>query len=531
MNLKEKQQVVKIISQENPTGGKALFNLARREFGKFKKPLPAKSELLKIYRQLLKNKKIKINKNLERGLTKRAVRTLSGVAVISVLTKPRPCPGKCLYCPSEKAMPKSYLSNEPAVMRAIANKFDPYRQTRARLLALAANGHQTDKIELIVMGGTWSAHSPKYQTWFIKRCFEALNHKKTKSLIIAQKQSETAKHRCVGLTLETRPDYINEKEIKRMRQLGCTRVELGVQQITDQILKLNRRGHSVKQTSKAIALLKQAGFKINCHLMLNLPGATPAKDLAMFKKIYATENFKPDMVKIYPCVVVKNSALYRLWQNKKYKPYTDKQLLNLLIKIKKITPPFVRITRLIRDIPETSIVAGNKITNLRQLIQNQAKKEGWQCRCIRCREAGHQINDQKLKTKNYLPAQAGKLKTMRYRASGGTEYFLSYETKDGKILYAFLRLRINQNIDKNFIPELRGAALIRELHTYGQAAALGQAGEVQHLGLGKKLMAEAEKICQQNKIGKIAVIAGVGVREYYKKLGYELAGSYMIKSF
>ncbi|MFA4872054.1 MAG: tRNA uridine(34) 5-carboxymethylaminomethyl modification radical SAM/GNAT enzyme Elp3 [Patescibacteria group bacterium] len=524
MTLQQLQKIIKAVIIKSPKTEKEFFNFIRKEAGKIKNPPPEKSALLSAYHKLLKNKDIKSSPVLEKLLTKRAVRTLSGVAVISVLTKPYPCPGRCLYCPTEKNMPKSYLANEPAVMRAILNDFDPYRQIKMRLKALEANGHNTDKIELIIMGGTWSSHSPQYQSWFIKRCFEALNGRRANRLKQAQKQNETAKRRCIGLTLETRPDYITEKEIKKMRGFGGTRVELGIQHIDDKILKLNRRGHTVAESIKAINLLKRAGFKINYHLMLNLPGSTPAKDLAMFKKIYSDQNWRPDMIKIYPCVVTKNSGLYELWRAKKYKPYSGKQLIDLLIKIKKITPPFVRIARLIRDIPEGSIMAGNKITNLRQLIQERAQKEGWYCKCLRCREAGHQPIQ--LKIKNYEL----KIKTIKYKANNGTEYFLSYESRDGKILYAFLRLRLNNRPENNFMEELRGAAIIRELHTYGQLALIGEKGEIQHLGLGKKLLKTAEKICRENRLKKIAVISGIGVRKYYEKFGYRLEGSYMIKN-
>ncbi len=519
MTKNQTKSIVLEIVKASPKSERELFNLARTEAGKLKLPSPEKSTLLAAYRQLLKTGEIKQNKTLEKLLTKRAVRTMSGVAVISVLTKPHPCPGNCLFCPTEKNMPKSYLSNEPAVMRAILNDFDPYRQVTMRLKALKANGHATDKIELIVMGGTWSYHAPQYQKWFIERCFEALNGKPAKNLTEAQKKNETAKHRCIGLTLETRPDYINAKEIKRMRELGCTRVELGIQHTDDKILKINRRGHSTKQGIEAIKLLKDAGFKLNLHLMPNMYGSTPSKDLKMFRDIYSDGNYMPDMVKIYPCVVNEFADLYKLYQQKKYKPYTDKQLLELLKKIKKITPPWVRITRLVRDIPEESIIAGNKITNLRQLIQEQAKQEGWSCQCIRCREAGHQ------------PEQSSKIKfnEVHYQANGGQEYFLNFESKDKKVLYAFLRLRLPRDSQKPSLPELKDAALIREIHTYGQLVGLGKKGEVQHLGLGKKLLAEAEKTARKQGYKKIAVISGIGVREYYKKNGYRLEGTYMVK--
>jgi len=540
-----KSIVIKIIKSK-PSTETDLLNIARGEAGKLKLPPPQKSALLAEYRRLVKDNTIKPQAKIERLLIKRAVRTLSGVAVISVLTKPQSCPGNCLFCPTEYGMPKSYLSNEPAVMRAILNGFDPYRQVEMRLAALSANGHPTDKIELIIMGGTWSAHSPKYQSWFIKKCLEALNGKTSKSLTVAQKQNETVKRRLIGLTLETRPDFITGKEIKRLRELGCTRVELGVQHTDDKILKLNRRGHTAAQGLEAIRRLKNAGFKINLHLMLNMYGSTPSQDFKMFEKIYTDSDWMPDMVKIYPCVVNEHADLYKLYKQGKYKPYTKKQLANLIIKIKKITPPWVRITRLIRDIPEESIIAGNKTTNLRQLIGEQAKKDGWQCQCIRCREAGHQ--QKKLRITNY------ELRILKYHASGGTEYFLSFESPDKKVLYAFLRLRLNSSPFQGggrrgyetaskppltppwkgweeILPELQNAAIIRELHTYGQLAELGKSGEVQHLGLGKKLITEAEKISRQNGYKKIAVISGIGVREYYRKLGYGLEGTYMVKNF
>lgn len=521
MTSKQLLIITEAVVSQRPETEKALFNLARKEAGKFKLAPPEKSLLLSAYHKLVKTGKAKADSKIERLLTKRAVRTMSGVAVISVLTKAHPCPGKCLYCPTEKDMPKSYLSNEPAVMRAILAKFDPYRQVQIRLEALKANGHATDKIELIVMGGTWSCHPAQYQNWFVKRCFDALNGRASKTLAEAQKKNETAKHRCVGMTLETRPDYVDEKEIVRMRKLGCTRVELGIQHIDNKTLKFNRRGHDNAQSVRAIRLLKEAGFKINYHLMLNLPGSTPAKDLAMFKKLYSSPDYMPDMVKIYPCVVNRHAVLYKLWKSGEYKSYSDKQLRELIIKIKNITPPWVRITRLIRDIPEESIIAGNKITNLRQLIAERSKNDGWSCQCIRCREAGHRGE---LGIKNY------KLRIIRYVASSGTEYFLSYESKDGKILYAFLRLRIDNKPEKNFIPELQGASLVRELHTYGQLASIGETGKVQHMGLGQKLLAVAEKITRRHKLGKIAVISGIGVRKYYQKFGYVLRSDYMVKS-
>jgi len=480
-------------------------------------PIPRASELLLVYRKLIKKQPKKQNLTLEKLLRKREVRTLSGVAVIAVLTKPYPCPGRCAYCPSEKSMPKSYLSNEPAVMRAIKNKFDPYEQVKSRLKALEATGHTTDKCELIIMGGTWSYLPRKYQINFIKRCFDAFNGRTAKDLETAHKINETARNRCIGLTLETRPDYIDEKEIIRMRALGATRVELGVQHIDDKILRLNQRGHTVADTIEATKLLKQAGFKITYHLMPGLPGSTPTKDFQMFKTIFSDARFQPDQLKIYPCVVTRNSLLYKWWRQRKYRPYSDRQLKNILIKIKTVVPEYVRISRLIRDIPEESIIAGNKITNLRQILQNEKVR----CRCIRCRE----IKNEEFRMKNL------EFRIKKYKASEGIEYFLSYNDKKRDKLLAFLRLRIPAKNEKNFIPELQNAAMIRELHTYGTVIPVGRKSDAtQHLGLGKKLIIEAEKIARKNDVDKLAVISGVGVVEYYQKQGFKKSGLYLIKN-
>ena len=337
-----------------------------------------------------------------------------------------------------------------------------------------------------------------------------------------QKQNEKAKHRIIGLTLETRPDYINEKEIERMRRLGCTRVEIGVQSLDNSILKLNQRGHKVEQTIKATKLLKDAGFKICYHIMPNLPGSTPAKDLNVFKRLFNGPEFQPDMLKIYPTVVVKGSKLYSQWKKGKYKPYTDKQLLNLLVKIKQVIPSYVRINRLIRDIPSISIEGGNKISNLREMVQKEAIKRGTPCQCIRCREVRNL----------YFCPKNVKLNSIKYPASGGVEYFLDYEDVKNDKLLAFTRLRLPQHpTPKTQNPILRGCAIIRELHTYGHLVPINQRKQqaAQHLGLGKKLMAQAEKIALKNGYQRMAVISGVGVREYYRKLGYKLKETYMVK--
>lgn len=535
-------QIIKKIIKLKPQNHQEFSKIKRKICGEFKIAPISNSDLFEIYQKLLNKKEISKQSWLENLLKKHPIRTLSGVAIIAILTKPYPCPGKCFYCPNEKGIPKSYLSNEPAVMRAVLCKFDPYKQIQVRLKSLEATGHPTDKIELIIMGGTWSYFPKKYQTWFIKRCFEALcqlsvasyqlSDKKELTLKELQKINEKAKHRCVALTLETRPDFINLKEIKRMRELGCTKVELGVQALDDSILQLNIRGHKLEQIIQATKLLKDAGFKVCYHMMPNLPGSTLNKDFKMFEKLFNDSDFKPDLLKIYPCVVTKNSKLYTFWKQGKYKPYSFQQLIDLLIKIKTIVPRYVRIIRVIRDIPSSSIEAGNKISNLREIVQQEMEKQNLKCQCIRCRQVKCQIHPDVHRGKN-VKCQMLKMFSEKYEASDGTEYFLSFEDAQRENLYAFLRLRISKKLSTtgNLFPILKNAAIIREVHTYGQAVMIGKKDKkaIQHFGLGKKLIIEAEKIVQTLEIKKIAVISGVGVREYYRKLRYRLRDNYMVK--
>lgn len=516
-------EIIKYLLKRNPRGEAQLSRAKRQIAKKFRLQTLSNIILLKLYREAVACKGIQVNQKLEKLLKTREIRTLSGVAPVAVLTKPYHCPGKCVFCPNEKEMPKSYLSNEPAVMRAIATNFDPYKQVKTRIDALTLTGHNTDKIELIIMGGTWSYLKTQYQRWFIKNCFDAMNNarkSKLSDLTCAMHKNERSKHRCVGLTLETRPDYIHLKEIKKMRQMGCTKVELGIQAVDDKILRLNRRGNSVKQIIDATKLLKDAGFKIVYHIMPNLPGSSPQKDIKMYKELFLKSDLQPDMVKIYPCVVTKNSKIYSWFKKGKYRPYSDKQLFGVLLKMKEATPPYVRIIRLIRDIPAESIIAGGKISNLRQNLQKQLAEAGKKCQCIRCRE----IKNIDSKIKNQ------KLKVIKYNSSGGIEYFLSFEdVKEDKLL-AFLRLRfvkISAVID--VFSELKDCAIIREVHTYGELTPVALKGKVQHLGLGKKLIKAAEEIVLKNEYKKIAVIAAVGTRGYYRKLGYKLNGDYMIK--
>ncbi len=503
-----------------------LSELKRRLAKKYKLPMIQNADILKIGKELVQ-KNNKLSKNfwaLQSILKKRAIRTMSGVAPVAVLTKAYPCPGTCAYCPHQEDVPVSYLQNEPAVMRAIRLKYDAYQQTYQRLGALKNNGHEPNKIELIIIGGTFNYLPVNYQYWYILNCFKAANDfgakKKLrepsnnlnvlkKKLIAQQKKNETADYKVIGLTVETRPDYINLKNIKIMRDLGVTRVELGVQALDDKILSKNKRGHGVARIIEATKLLRQHGFKITYHFMPALPGSSPAKDLAMFKKMFASQDFRPDQLKFYPTVVTLGSELYNWYKRGKYKPYSQKALENLIADCKAVVPPYTRIIRLIRDIPGESIIAGNKITNLRQVMKNR----GVACRCIRCREPHNEPSI----------FQSFNLSILKYSASAGDEYFISADSLDGQTLYGFGRLRLDKSSPV-------APAIIRELHVYGQLVPVGGDKKIQHTGLGKKIMALAEIIAKNEGSDKIAVISGVGARGYYRQLGYQLKNGYMLKN-
>lgn len=469
----------------------------------------------------------------EEAAFRKPTKTISGVTPIAVMIKPRKCKhGTCLYCPSLD-VPQSYTPRSPAVMRAALLKYDPYKQVKARLKAFQVMKHPTDKIELIIMGGTFLSYTLKYQRWFVKRCYDALNSEDAKNdarnLEEAKKLNESARHRCVALCIETRPDVCGKKEIKRMLQFGATRCELGVQAIDNRIYKIVKRGHFVDDAVKATQLLRDTGFKIGFHVMLGLPGSSPQYDLQMFKKLFADERFKPDQLKIYPCQVIKGSRLVDWFKKGKYKPYSEKQLVGLIVEMLKTTPEYCRIMRVMREIPPDYLIAGTTRIDLRKVIDKEVEKRKIKIKEIRAREVGFALREGK-KVDMGL-----KLKIMRYGVTHGTEYFLQVVNKQN-ILFALCRLRIPKIPYKHFIPELKDAAIIRELHVYGPALEIGKRmlGKYQHRGLGKWLMQEAEKIAKKEQrkkgIKKIAVISGVGAREYYSsKMGYKLKGSYMIK--
>jgi len=508
------QEIIK-----NRTGDqKGLAKIKRAAAKRHGLPFSSNIDLIRTYRQMVKSGEIKKEQGIEDVLQLKPIRSLSGIVNVSVLTKSYPCPGKCVFCPTEKGFPKGYLSGEPAADRAKALKFDPYLQTEKRIEALERQGHATDKIELRIIGGTFSFYPKAYQTWFIKRCFEACNQKTTRSLITAQRQNEKAKHRIVGLSIETRPDFITKKEILRLRKLGVTLVELGVQSAFDDVLKTCRTGTTIEGVKGATRMLKDAGFKVLYQMMPNLPGSDLKRDLQCFKILFEDKGFKPDWLKVYPCLICESALLYSWYKKGRYQPYSEKELVDLLIEVKKILPYFVRLTRLFRDIPAKKIMAGCKTSNLREIIQARMKKQGLTCRCLRCREVKGR----------YDPGEKTYLFKQEYAASHGKEIFLSFENKARTKVFSFLRLRISKN---TFIDTLKKSSIIREVQTFGaQVPIATNLLAPQHKGFGKKLIKEAEEITKRDfGLSRIAAISGVGVREYYRKLGYRLNQTYMTK--
>jgi elongator complex protein 3 len=468
-------------------------------------------------------------------------------------------------------MPKSYLSDEPGAQRAEMNSFDPYLQTFNRLKAIQSIGHDTEKIELIVLGGTWSFYPVEYQIWFIKRCFEAMNDfgirdqrdavraknifkeaanqtewhtgnkRKTYNEIISavslkeskkffsddelstwdelfeqQTINETARSRCVGLVIETRPDYIDEAEVIKIRKLGATKVQIGIQSLDDRVMDLNKRGHGRKETEQAIKLLRQAGFKIHAHWMPNLYGSSVENDIADYRRLW-DESIRPDELKIYPMSIIKNTEVFDLYQKGEFTPYSYEELLHVLTNTIPETPRYCRLTRIIRDIPSTDIVAGNKLTNFRQIAEEELKKAKTRCQDIRSREIRHaEVTMDELEQE-----------VLEYNSSAGKEFFISYRTIADDKIAGFLRLHLPDST--NFVEELDGKAIIREVHVYGQVVGIGQKhdGKSQHLGLGTKLMDKAKEIALLNGFSEIAVISAIGTREYYRKKGFIQTGLYM----
>ena len=480
-----------------------------------------KQMLVAAYRQLVDEGVWKEDPALLTRIRLKPMRTLSGVSVVTVLTKPYPCPGKCVFCPTDVRMPKSYLPDEPGAMRALQNDFDPYDQVRSRMDTLTAIGHPTDKIEMLVLGGTWSSYKRDYQEEFIKRMFDAINEVELPSLAEAQRYNETAGHRSVGLAVETRPDHVNPEEIAWLRYLGVTKVQLGAQSFDEHILEINKRGHTAEGTKRATDLLRAASFKIVLHWMPNLLGATPQSDRADFAKLWG--GYCPDELKIYPTQLLENAELYLNWQRGEYHPYSTEELVELLADLKATIPDYCRVNRVIRDIPSTNVVEGNKRSSLRMDVHEVMKARGHQCRCVRCREVkAKQIDVEKLQLVDFP-----------YITDFAEEHFLSFVTPDDK-LAGFLRLSLPcGNSPLKGLADLTYAALIREVHVYGQSLEVGeeQQGAAQHIGLGTRLLEAAEDLARRKDYPRMAVIAAVGTRRYYSARGYQLGDTYMVKNF
>jgi elongator complex protein 3 len=545
----------------------------------------SKDQILAGYRHFVAHNLLeKQSAEFEKNLLTKPVRTISGVTPVTVLTKPFPCPGKCIFCPNDIRMPKSYLSDEPGAQRAERNQFDPYLQAYNRLQALSNIGHEVDKVEIIILGGTWSYYPEPYQIWFIKRCFEALNDfgagrdqrshiealyqqkndalqvesrtrnqqveqkiihgtlmKKSYNQVIhelytapdkllkldfdqratweqleaVQRENETAKVRSVGLVIETRPDNISEAEVIRVRRLGCTKTQIGIQSLQDDVLGKNKRGHDVAATRRAFALLRQAGFKIHAHWMPNLYGSTVSKDIEDYQKLFHDDDFKPDELKIYPCSLIDSAELMQFYQKGLWSPYTDEELSAVLTQALLRTPEYCRLTRVIRDIPSTDIVVGNKKTNYREIAERQLAERGLQSKDIRAREIKNQ----------QVTLEELQLSEVHYTTSVSDEIFLQFITSDRKIA-GFLRLSLPKQ--DSFISELKDSAMIREVHVYGQTTQVGESptlkhgksDKAQHLGLGKRLIARAKEIAIERGYHKLQVISAIGTREYYRKQGF-----------
>ncbi len=449
---------------------------------------------------------------------KKPIRSKSGIVPLTVVLPPKKCDhGTCLYCPGGKDVPQSYTDKSPAIMRALTLNYDVKKQVEARLNSLITMGHPTEKIELIIIGGTFLQYPLDFQYNYVKDVYDTLNNKSSKNLKEAQKKNETAEHRIVALCIENRPDNCSVEDIKRMREFGCTRVELGVQILDDDVYKKVNRGHTIQDVIDATKRLKDSGFKFGYHVMPGIPYSNIKNDLKKYKLIFSDEKYRPDQLKIYPCQIVENSPLEKVYKKIGYKPYSNKIIREIVIKMMREVPDYCRVMRMMREIPKEKMKIEAASTSMRGDITEELKAIG-NIKEIRMREIGQQKGKVDLEVN---------LKIIEYNSSDGKEFFMEMVNKDD-ILFGLLRLRFpSKDI---FLETLKGCALIREIHVYGQALKLGEeATRSQHRGMGKRLLAKAEEKSKIAGYKKIAVISGVGVREYYKKLGYKLEGTYMVK--
>lgn len=507
--------ITELLTQPSLKG--SVYNRVMQRHVRRGLPWLSKSQIVQAYQELCDTDWLTFEAEAVTALQMKPTRSQAGVTVVTVLTKPYPCPGKCIFCPTDVRMPKSYLHDEPGAMRAERHAFDPFDQTQARIQALENIGHPADKLELLILGGTWSSYRRDYQEWFVKRCLDAMNGLETASLAEAQALNASGRRRNVGLVVETRPDHINPDELRWFRQLGVTKVQIGLQSLDDNILTLNRRGETVADSRQAIRLLRLAGFKIHAHWMPNLLGATPESDLADFARLWQDPALRPDELKIYPCMLLENAELYGYWQRGEYRPYSEEELVELLAACKSQVPRYVRINRVVRDIPTTNVVDGFKKANLRQVVQQHMKEQGQRCQCIRCREVRRREVD----------PETFALRRLTYETDATTEHFLSFESEQH--IAGFLRLSLPRPGVEHPIPELNGQAMIREVHVYGPAVPIGEesSGEAQHIGLGSQLVDQAKQLAIKAGFRRLAVISAIGTREYYARHGFELDGLYM----
>jgi elongator complex protein 3 len=556
----DRKQLTTILKQ-HPRDGVGLFS---------------RNELIKGYRSLADSHALPYDPAIVERLKRKPTRSISGVTVVTVLTKPFPCPGTCIFCPNDVRMPKSYLADEPGAQRAELNAFDPYLQTFSRLSALTSSGHNTEKTEVIVLGGTWSFYPEAYQIWFIKRIFDALHdfgdgidrraevearlkssrlhpqnivgggidgrnitrsYNQTVTLLYADEiaqspieaatwdeleaahqHNETAKCRAVGLVIETRPDYLDEAEALRLRRLGCTKVQIGIQSLNDDVLKLNKRGHNVQRTRDALRALRLAGFKIHAHWMPNLYGSNPQADIEDFARLFTDPHIMPDELKVYPCSLIESAELMQVYERGDWQPYSQEELLTVLLAAFQTTPEYCRLTRVIRDIPGTDIVVGNKTTNFREVVERELAERGIRSSEIRSREIrGQQVGADDLT-----------LDELYYQTAIGEEIFLQFITEDRRIA-GFLRLSLPDA--PPITEELREAAMIREVHVYGVTVGIGKTreGRAQHLGLGSALIERAAEIASERGYPRLAVISSVGTRGYYRKRGFVDGELYQVR--
>ena len=476
-------------------------------------------------------KYLPIDSNIRKTMMVRPIKTASGILVITVMAKPYDCPhGKCIYCPGGKEfnIPLSYTGKEPVTKLAQKFEFDPKSQVASRLDQEVSRGHNLSKVELVIVGGTFPFMPQDYQRNFAKECFDALNGLESVSLLEAQKLNEKSKIRCVGFTVETKPDYCKKSHIDLMLELGITRVEIGVQSLQEDVYRNINRGHTIDDVYDSFQVAKDSGYKIVAHMMPGLPGSTPEKDLEDFRKLFEDQRLKPDMLKIYPTLLLRDTGLAKLYEKGLYKPYPDDVLIDLLLEMKKTVPSWVRIMRIQREIESEYIINGNSGSNIRQILQQKLREQGLRCNCIRCREVGiRKLSRQDVNIN---------LKRIDYDSSDGKEVFLSLEDSDKKVLFGYLRLRKLAKPHRTELKEKDGmpSAIVRELHVLGQLVDIGRNSDFtttsQHKGYGSRLLEKAEEIVK-NEFGmnSISIISAIGTRQYYKKFGYELNGPYVSK--